>query len=130
MSVAVVLPTVTVVSVAAPDCALISPRAPVADTWETISRNAVPGISVAEAGPAESAVPELVRVTVAESRALLIVEAALEVRLFPRVVESFPLGVDAAASVAPRLDVVVRLRRAVRAAKIGLCTVISARHQP
>src|SRR4051794_24988255 len=120
MTVAIELAAVSVVAVAIPDGALVSPRSAVADAWETVSWKAVARVSVTEAGPAVATVAELARVAIVEAWSLLIVEGALEVRFFPGVVEPFPFGVDAAAAIAPRLDIVVLLRRSVRAAKIGL----------
>ena len=43
--------------------------------------------------------------------------------------EPLPLGIDAAAAVAPGLDIVVRLRRSSRAAQVRLRAVVSARHE-
>src|SRR4051794_6308664 len=126
------MPAIVVVSVAVaiPARALVSPIRPaITDAWETVSIKAVAGIAIAVARASESAFSKLVRVIVAESWAL-IVRAALEIRLFPCIVESLPFGVDAAAAVAPRLNVVVRFRRSVRAAQVRLHAMVSACHEP
>src|SRR4051812_23084345 len=118
-------------TVAVPAGALVSPVWPtVSDPRKTISWKPVSGISESETGPAKSAVSKLVRVTVAKAGPLLVVKAALKIGLFPRIVESFPLGIDAAAAVAPGLDIVVRLRRSGGAAQVRLDSVIPTGHEP
>ena len=94
----------------------------------SVPAGAIPTAASPAAVPTSVAIPSIGE-AVTETRTL-VVEAALHVRVFPSVVEAFPLGVDAATAVAPRLHFVVLVHRTSRTRKIGLHTAVSARDQP
>jgi hypothetical protein len=98
--------------------------------WHATARSRIPLAAPATAVVPRTVVPTTIPVASAIPAGSLIERTTLQIRFLPSVVESLPLGIEPAATVAPRLHVIRGITRAIRATEIGLNSTVTARHVP